>query len=162
MPVFPYEQQYSNSCVPACMCIIQLWRGEPPTEDAFHQGAVGKGHDLCIVQSLPRVRTLAIGEGDEDEIILALGLGHFVIALLLGSPYVAWFAARHPEALSRHGRLCAPGSYGGSPHVVVITGRLDDGYRYYDPWYPVGGQPYEMGEDDFQRCFGGRIAIAEP
>lgn len=160
MPTTHYEQKYANSCIPACMCIVQLWRGEAATEDVFHQGAVTKGHDIQLVKSLPRVRTK--GNGDGDEITLALQLGHVVLAILFGPLYVAWFTVRHSSALSRHGRLCAAGPHGGPLHAVVLTGRLDDGYRYHDPWYPADGQPFEMSEDDFQRCWSGRIAIAEP
>ena len=140
------------------MCIIQLWRGEAATEDRFHQGAVNKGHDIQLVKSLPRVRTC----GDGDEITLALRLSHLVLAILAGPLYVAWFTERHLAALSRHGRLCAVGSHGGPLHAIVLTSQMEDGYRYHDPWYPANGQPFEMSEDDFQRCWSGQIAVAEP
>ncbi len=142
------------------MCIIQLWRGEAATEALFHRGAGTKGHDIQLVKSLPRVRTL--GNGDGDEITLALQLGHLVLAILSGPPYVAWFAERHSAVLSPHGRLCPAGLRGGPLHAIVLTSQMDDGYRYHDPWYPANGQPFEMSEDDFQRCWSGQIAVAEP
>lgn len=162
MPILHYEQRHADSCIPACMCVVQLWRGEAATEDLFHQGAAGEGHDIQLVKSLPRVRTQTIGYGDEEEINLALRLGHLVLAILAGPPYVAWFTARYPQALSRHGRLCVAGLPGPPRHAIVLMGQLDDGYHYHDPWYPADGQPYEMSEDDFQSCFCGSIAVAEP
>ena len=50
-----HEQSYRNSCVPGCMFMIQRWRGEPPTEDAFHHGAAPKGHEITHVYNLPRI-----------------------------------------------------------------------------------------------------------
>ncbi len=158
-----YEQTYRNSCVPACMCILQLWRGEATTEERFHEGATNDGHDLGRTLMLDRVRTMVLGVGEEEEIDLALRCGCLVVAMLSGPPQVAWFAARYPEASSRHGRLCGPGAPGKPYHAIVLTERLDDGYRYHDPWYPADKpQHFTMSEDDFQRCFGGRIAVAEP
>ncbi len=103
MTILGYEQSCRNSCVPACMCILQLWRGEAATEELFHQGAEKDGHDIQRAKMLGRIRTQVLGEGDEEEIDLALRRGYLVIATLSSPPYIAWFAARHPEAISNHG-----------------------------------------------------------
>jgi hypothetical protein len=157
-----YEQGYANSCIPACMCILQLWRGEAATEELFHYGALDSGHDLHITTTLDRVSIRALAADEDEEITLALKLGYLVLAILSGPPYVAWFTARYPAVISRHGQLCGSGSHGRPLHAVVLSQRLDGGYRYHDPWYPADGQPFAMSEDDFQRCFAGLIAVAQP
>lgn len=157
-----YEQQYPNSCVPACMCILQKWRGLSATEDAFHGNAARDGHSLTLAVELGRVRLRSIAPGEEDEIDLALRLGHRIIAKVSGPPYIRWFVMSYPTARSRHGSLCAPGDRGKPFHAIVLVDHRRAGYRYHDPWYPADDQPFWMSEEDFQRCFAGEIAVAEP
>ena len=144
------------------MAMIQMWRGLPPTEAAFHQNASPKGHDLELASELGRVRVRVLGLDEVSEIDLALRLGRLVIATVFGPPYVTWFAKSHPKARSRHGPLCAPGTRGGPVHSILLIARNSERYAVHDPWYPAAGQPFWMPEEAFQHCFACRIAVAEP
>ncbi|MBI4917948.1 MAG: hypothetical protein HY825_19075 [Acidobacteria bacterium] len=160
MLVVHHEQTYPNACIPACMCMIQTWRGLEATEGAFHHAAWPNGHSMTLAERLGRVRVRAIGVGDEADIDLALELGRLVLATVCGPPYVRWFCARYPSATSVHGPLCPAGDFGKPRHALLLVERLAAGYRYHDPWYPAAGQPFEMSDEDFQRCFAGEVAIA--
>jgi hypothetical protein len=158
-----HEQSYPNSCVPACMCMIQIWRGEPPTEDAFHQGANPGGHPIGLVRKLPRIKDLpASPRGDDADIHLALRQGRRVVVTVCGPRYVEWQQRHYPSAVSKHGTLCPPGSFGAPFHAVLLIARLDDGYELYDPWFPADGQPFRISEDAFQWCFAGHAVVALP
>src|SRR5579871_1901011 len=132
------------------MCMVQRWRGLPPTEEAFHEGADPDGWPLSHVKQLERVRTATIGIGEEEEIDSALRSGSLVLVLVLSQPYVAWFIGRYPGRRSRHGALCAPGAWGGLRHCIVLIARRAEGYDFHDPWYPAAGQPFHVPDDDFQ------------
>src|SRR5262245_19463384 len=125
-----HEQSYPNSCVTACMCMIQIWRGEPPTEDAFHQGANPGDHPIGLVRKLPRIKDLpATPPGDDADIHLALRQGRRVVVMVCGPRYVQWQQQHYPVAVSKHGALCPPGSYGAPFHAILLIARLDDGYE---------------------------------
>jgi hypothetical protein len=158
-----YEQTHPNSCVPACMCMIQIWRGEPPTENAFHEGADRRGHDLGIVHRLSRVESLRAGAFDEDLAIhLALRQGRRIVVTVCGPRYVEWQRQHYESATSKHGELCAPGDHGPPFHALLVVARVEDDYEVFDPWFPADQQPFRMAEDSFQKCFAGHAVVALP
>src|SRR5262249_54807782 len=157
-----HEQQHRNSCVPACMGMVQRWRGLPSTEAALHEGASPAGWPLTHAAQLGRVRLASIGAGEEEEIDLALRVGRLAIVTVSGPPYVRWFERRSPGRQSRHGILCGPGTFGWPFHCLLLVARRTQGYDFHDPWYPADDQPFHLPDDDFQRCFAGGVAIAEP
>lgn len=164
MIVGHFEQNYEDSCVPACMCMIQLWRGQAPTEDEFHLGANLDGHNFDLVlRELPRTRELPpMAPGDEDEIRLALVQGQRVIASVLGPPYVQWQRENYPRVTSKHGHLCAPGTWGGPLHAILLIAWRADAYELYDPWFPADQQPFKMSDLVFAKCFAGLAVVALP
>ncbi len=164
MTVGHHEQRYPNSCVPACMCMIQIWRGEPPTEDAFHHEANPDGHGFDLIsRKLARTRELPpMPPGDEEEIRLALRQGRRVIVNVLGHPYIRWQRARYPAVASRHGDLCPPGAWGGPLHAILLIAWRGGEYALYDPWFPANQQPFRMPEEEFSKCFAGRAVVALP
>ena len=158
-----HEQSYPNSCVSACMCMIQIWRGETSTENAFHEEANPKVHDIGRMCKLPRIEPLRAGPLNEDLAInLALRQGRRVVVTVCGPRYVQWQQQRYPSAISKHGALCPPGSWGAPLHMLLLIGRTTDGYTLYDPWFPADQQPFEMSEDAFQVCFAGTAVVALP
>ena len=46
--LFHHEQQWSNSCVSACIGIVRKWRGETFDEAVLHAGASTAGHGLRL------------------------------------------------------------------------------------------------------------------
>ncbi len=144
------------------MCMIQTWRGGEPTEDAFHEGALPKGHGMHLAEVLDRVRARLISPGEENEIDLALRLGSKVIVMINGPRYMGSFLVRYPDQRSPHGDLCEPGDWGQPFHYVLLIERVEEGYSYFDPWYPGEAQPFYISEDSFQWCFAGWIAVAKP
>lgn len=154
-----HEQSWPSSCVPACMCMIQRWRGERATEEAFHDPATTAGSGLHLARSLPGTRSLPL-YGTED-IRLSLNTDEIVVAVVHGPPYVLWQRRVYPDLQSRHGPLCPPGSYGGPLHAIVLA-RDDAGqFDVLDPYFPNAAQPLRMTHDDFERCFAGHAVAAE-
>lgn len=154
-----HPQTWADSCVPACMCIVQRWRGQAPTEEQFHRPAPRSGNPAHLALALPGARRLPTYE--TDEIHLALRTDELVVVCVLSRPYVQWQERCYPGLRSPHGRLCEPGDFGGSLHAVVLTRRCEDGFHLLDPYFAPEGQPLQMSDDDFERCFGGAATAVE-
>lgn len=154
-----HPQSYPNSCVPACMCIVQRWRGVAPTEDAFHAGADREGHSIGIVRWLGDVELVPTHADEFAELRFAVMSGALGIVVVSGPPYVRWLEATYPLA-SPHGKLCPPGTHGRPRHALVVCGYDHDEWLVLDPWFPGDGQPLRMAEDDLVSCFAGLAAVA--
>ncbi len=149
-----HEQHAADTCVAACICMVQLARGEPSDEAAF----VGAHASIGLVLTLPVTRRLP--SYDTAEIRVALQTDESVVAIVHGPPYVRWQEAAHPGLESRHGRLCSPGDFGGPLHCVLLVHCDASGFLLLDPYFPATGQPLAMTEDAFERCFAGQAVAA--
>ena len=158
------EQSTPGSCVAACRCIVRRFRGEQPTAEELQEEATGRPCPLSSLASLRDASRVAgiDAVGDELEVRLALSRGKVVVALVLGGPYQQWLLRRYPSIVSRHGQLCAPSSYGGAPHAVVLVARSARRLRLLDPYFSSGLQPLDMDDDEFSRCFGSQAYAFAP
>ena len=155
MSPWHHEQSYPNSCVPACMCMVQKMRGQGCTEEAFHQGAFGDGHPLASALALPRTRRQPLAVGEEEELNLALHQGQVILVSVSGPPFVRWLQAHHAGLSSRHGVLCNAGTHGRPFHAIVLIAWRNDGYDLLDPYHPGASQPLWMDASSFASCFAG-------
>jgi hypothetical protein len=90
MSSWHHGQTNRNSCVPACMCIIQKWRGQPPTEAVFHAGSASRGHALTRVLEMGSARYAQLGLDEEDELKVHLFEGGLIVAGVFGVYYADW------------------------------------------------------------------------
>jgi hypothetical protein len=162
MNLLHYEQTHANSCVAACMCMIQLFRGQAPTEQAFHQGVGPRGQSPQAIFTLGGVTSIRCGLGEDHRTLIATALLSrevLVVIQVLSHPYVRWLAGAYPTLRTRHGILNVPGDYDGLPHAVVLAGRADDGFGLLDPYFLPDEQALYLPDDDFESFFGG-LALA--
>ena len=141
----------------ACMCMIQRWRGQPPTEARFHESP--EPRPLASVCDLGGAEFPDVGVGDERRMRLELLRGKRIIAFVLGAPYIAIVAPKYPALRSRHGPMCEPGTSNGPLHAIVLVSCSASAYQYLDPYLPGAAQPLELTDDEFERCFAGYAAI---
>lgn len=156
-----HEQSFVNSCTPACACMIQKWRGQPPTEARFHEGAPDEGYDVeQIVDAawLSGVRKTSLGPDEEDELRVAVDSGDWVVVKLATARYGPWLAAQKPQRMSRHGALWRPGEW--AYHSVVVVDYDVSSWSLLDPWFSATGQPVKIPDTTFSSCFAGLAVIA--
>jgi hypothetical protein len=149
-----HEQSVPDACIAACACMILRLRGEPADEATLHGDHAGIGVILSMA-STRRLAAYAI-----DEIRLALGTDEVVTILVHGPPYIRWQEITYPDLRSRHGKLCAPGEFGGPLHAVLLVDSDQDGFFLLDPYFPSAAQPLYLPEDALELCFAGQAAAA--
>jgi len=140
-----HEQQYPDSCIAACMCMIQRWRGQAPTEARFHESQ--EPRPLETVCELGGVEFTDVEIGDERRMRIELSRGKRIITFVLGAPYIAIVAPKYPALRSRHGPMCEPAKYNGPLHALVLVSCSDSAYHYLDPYLPGSGQPLALTDD---------------
>jgi len=91
---FHHEQAAADTCVAACICMVQSSRGELSDEAAFDGAHAGIG----LVLTLPATRRLA--SYDTAEIRVALQTDESVVAIVHGPPYVRWQEAATGQPLA--------------------------------------------------------------
>lgn len=160
-----YEQSWTNSCIPACMCIVQKWRGDIPTEALHHEDPSVRGHPYRRACRLDAAVYGALSSEEEDGLIPHIVEGGIVLIGVFNREYSAWQRGAYPDLRSKHGVLWTPGKYGGprESHAVVLV-RWDDasGFWLLDPWFPSDGQPLLMKKSDFTTCFNGNAVFMNP
>jgi hypothetical protein len=84
------------------------------------------------------------------------------VVTVMSSPYVKWLSSSGaPGTMSRHGRLAAPGDYGGGLHAIVLVGRYASGFTALDPYFPAH-DPMLVDDDAFASFFAGHAYVADP
>lgn len=151
-----YLQSRADGCVAAAMCIIQRWRGQIPTENAF---LASTPHDdpMLVARRIDRVRSMVLEVGSEHELVLALLSGSIAAVTVVSQHYEEWLRRRYPALTSPHG------SFGGATmwlHMVVLVGRARDAFDLLDPFFVATGQPLRIDDDEFVACFGGHAFVA--
>ena len=152
-----YEQSWANSCIPACIVIAERWRGRSADEEALHAGATRDGHALDLATSLPGARRLRAAQ--TEDLAVALAQDCVAIVTVSGPAWTSWVAASNLRFRSRHGRLCAPGTFGGPLHALVLLGRKPGLFLVLDPWFPANAQPIEVDDDSFERVWAGEAIV---
>ena len=151
-----HEQELPNSCVAACMCMLDKARGAPHPESFYGPSPQQPGNVL----SLPRTRAVR-GAKQEREIEVELSTDALlVVVTVMCSPYVTWQRRTGWSLLSAHGPLAAPGTHGGGLHTIALVGRTRDGFRALDPYYPIH-DPFDIDDDSFSSFFAGHAYAAE-
>lgn len=157
-------QENASYCVPACVVMAQVWRGNRPADlrleqrVLFEQLSVG---GLCSLDAAAKiVPNRGCGEPDIDD------------AERL--PYLAACIKRGQRAIV----TCWPGELGAvleprqlsSPHGALPTGRgphhsifvfaaRQESFSVYDPWHRVHGQPLELSWDEMARVWTGMMLL---
>lgn len=172
------EQTASDSCVAACMCMVERWLGRKTSEEDAR----------ARLRELPResLGTAALVTGWKSKFMnwdspleREILLGHLARGLWLivdvYPGHLTMLAERLvPEPVSRHGALMRR-----SPedthrrenlalrvpqcphHAVVLVESVAGVVRYLDPWFPVRGQPFSMSKEDFFTMWTGQVIIPE-
>lgn len=161
-----WEQQWSNSCVAACICMVRRARGHaigPEDEAALHHEAGRHGQPLTEVpRLLPGSQWHVL---DERELLreapLWLALGSVVIIKVSGPVYVKHLGTEPGGAASRHGALAKAGDAGRPFHAIMLFERTANGFWALDPYYPAAGQPLELTNDVLLEVFACEAVVAE-
>lgn len=162
MKEWHHEQTHRDSCVAACMCIIQKWRGEEPTEAAFHESAKAGPQNLARrIPELGGARFAALAPDEERTIDVHLGDGGLVVVGVFGLYFANWQRRTYVQLESRHGELSRAYSQKGYPHAIVLVEGSRYGYRLLDPWFPATDQPLLIERYDFSRCFDGNTVLVD-
>ncbi|MDC0748109.1 hypothetical protein [Polyangium mundeleinium] len=162
MKEWHHEQTHRDSCVAACMCIIQKWRGEAPTEAAFHESA-STGPQILgrRIRELGGARYAALAQDEERTLDLHLVDGGLVVVGVFGLLFADWQRRVYGQLISRHGEMSRAYSQKGYPHAIVLVERSGDGYRLLDPWFPAMHQPLFIERSDFSNCFDGNAVFVD-
>ena len=139
------------------MCMIQLWRGQEPTEAAFHDGV--NPLPLEVVGRLGDVKLQHFDPGQERHLRIELHRGKRIVAFVLGSPYVAITSSKYADLTSRHGPMCDAGNFNGPMHAIVLLSCAATSFQYLDPYLAGDSQPLELTDDELERCFAGVAAV---
>lgn len=101
-------------------------------------------------------RLVPANPDDPDNVIRlmddVLSRSWWHVVLLFPGPLLARQLAQHPQPVSRHGRLAAPGP----DHAVVLVDVIDETFVYLDPWFPLKFQPQQMSLPQFVQAWTGR------
>jgi hypothetical protein len=171
-----HEQQTSDSCVAACVCIVERHLGEAAREAEIRaeMRALGvEGLKTAAIVLDWRAAFVDWDRADEREALFALlALGTWLIVDVYPG-----FLTMHAERLpgpptSRYGPLMSRSSEDvegkedlrqRTPqvphHAIVLVEEVPGGFRYLDPWFPKKGQPFFVSRADFAAMWTGQVVI---
>lgn len=155
------RQVEKHYCIPACVVMIETWRGNPPASAALRQ------HEI-----FERLRIGAYCTIETAAAFLGAELNHVVNP---DPNAISWLAACSEERstivtcwtgdvgrlmLGRglRSQLGPPNSEPVPHHAVVIRPR-GSGFEVFDPWFDSDGQPVVVSRMEFARIWTGHLAV---
>jgi hypothetical protein len=173
-----HEQQTADSCVAACVCMVNRSWGK-----AVSEAAVRVQLRALYVESLKtaadafgwRFKFVDWDKADEREaLFVRLTLGTWLIVDVFPG-FLTMFAERlEGPPVSRHGPLMqrSPEDVERTEdlraripqtphHAIVLVEEGPGGFRYLDPWFPKKGQPFFVGRAEFAAMWTGQVVIPE-
>ncbi len=156
-------QARQNYCVPACVVMIERWRGQMSDDVARRQNEIFREAELNGLCPLASVRDLVGSEPrwlDIDDPASLLVLAEFLESswAIVGCVPGAFGPITCARGLtSPHGRL--PGGPL-SHHAVCVVGVRERMLSILDPWCHSTGQPFEVSFQEFAAFWTGNVLIA--
>ncbi|MCX4246206.1 hypothetical protein [Paraliomyxa miuraensis] len=159
-----FLQVRANYCVPACIVMVEAWRGTlsaPPDErqhEIFDQLAV---NGLCALEDAARLLPHeGVGEPDIDPAHQAVFLGQRITAgrraIVTCRPGLLGQILAPRKLSSPHGTLT-----GNTPHhAIYVFGAEQGHFDVYDPWHFTAGQPLRLSRAQLARAWTGMMLIA--
>ncbi len=158
-------QTQSNYCVPACVVMVEAWRGtlSVPSDLRQHQLFTTLNvNGLCSLDGAATVLpTEGCGEPDIEDALMP-----YVLAGVIGAGrrviITCW-----PDVLGRilePRRLSSP--HGPLPdgklphHALYVFGTSGDDFDAFDPWHAAVGQPLRLTRDELVQAWTGMMLIA--
>lgn len=159
------EQLRSNTCVPACTCIVSSWLGTPMDEASLCERWVGSKRGFAIVDARSTIggdlrRMYPDQPSFYDYLRAQLSEGRWIIAYVFAEPMMRFALSMTAPPRSRFG-LLAMAPYG-ELHAIVLVGADTDGFTYLDPYYPAAGQPFRLSDEQLAEAWQGTMLVSRP
>lgn len=160
-------QNERDYCVPACVVMVEIWRGQVPVDPWARQRELYETYrgpqGLCPLQGLHgsvgrHLPWFDVDDPDTIEVFAAMiDDGSWAIVSCLPGPFGQVLRDRGLE--SPHGDLPAgPLPY----HALCVTGRTNRTLHVLDPWSFGDQQPLALSFEAFVPVWTGHVLLAPP
>ncbi len=159
------EQEHPWSCIAACVGMIKALTGPDPapTEAELLAGWPEPKTSISNLADGGALRSWDPTDFRNVERLRATLHDRWLVVTLSPGSLTFFTMQRRPAPVSKHGPLLPyenPRYARGMPHAVVLVEALEpDGFRYLDPYYPVGGQPFSLTDDELMEAWTGVVVI---
>jgi hypothetical protein len=155
------RQVEKNYCIPACVVMIETWRGNAPANAAQRQHQVFerlKVGSYCTIDGAANFLGAKLNQVVNPDPNAA----SWVAAIAVEQPAIATCWAGNIGRLmwdrGLRSQLGPPNSEPLPHHAIVIRTQGSE-FEVFDPWFDSDGQPVVVTRVEFARIWTGHIAV---